>query len=99
MDEDRVPRLAAAGVRAARRDDDGGTARPVAHGRGNAYTPSALERLRGKGGPVLRALTRRFGFGPAAVPETAIDRLEEMIAATPVPPLGASFRPFSTMIG
>nr|WP_232425200.1 alpha/beta hydrolase [Pseudofrankia inefficax] len=56
---------------------------------GLRHTPSVLERLRGKGGTVSRALTRRFGFGPDAVPESTVDRLEKMIAATPVPVLGA----------
>jgi pimeloyl-ACP methyl ester carboxylesterase len=56
---------------------------------GMRYTPSLAERLRGKGGTLSRTLTRLIGFGPTDVPRPVVNRLEKMIAATPLPVVGA----------
>ncbi|CAJ59296.1 MULTISPECIES: alpha/beta fold hydrolase [Frankia] len=56
---------------------------------GLQHAPSLLERLRWRGSSASRALTRRLGFGVTRVPEPVVDSLEEMIANTPIPVVGA----------
>ncbi|WP_370657186.1 alpha/beta fold hydrolase [Frankia sp. ArI3] len=56
---------------------------------GMRHAPSLLERIRWRGSGVSRALTRRVGFGSTQVPEPVVDALEEMIASTPIPVVGA----------
>ncbi|WP_342435708.1 alpha/beta fold hydrolase [Pseudofrankia saprophytica] len=41
------------------------------------------------GSGLSRALTRRIGFGAAQVPEPVVDSLEQMVANTPIPVVGA----------
>ncbi|WP_157467519.1 alpha/beta fold hydrolase [Frankia sp. QA3] len=56
---------------------------------GMQHAPSLLERIRWRGSTLSRALTRRLGFGATQVPEPVVDSLEEMIASTPIPVVGA----------
>ncbi|WP_261574425.1 alpha/beta fold hydrolase [Frankia gtarii] len=56
---------------------------------GMQHAPSLLERIRWRGSSVSRALTRRVGFGSTRVPEPVVHSLEEMIASTPIPVVGA----------
>jgi len=56
---------------------------------GMRHTPALLERARWKGSALSRELTRRLGFGSADVPDTIVDRLEKMVADTPIPVVGA----------
>nr|WP_235014988.1 alpha/beta hydrolase [Parafrankia sp. Ea1.12] len=56
------------------------------------HSPSVLERARWRGSSLSRALTRRLGFGTTHVPGEVVDRLERMIADTPIPVVGAFLR-------
>ncbi len=56
------------------------------------HSPSVLERSRWRGSRLSRALTRRLGFGTTRVPDDVVDRLEKMIADTPMPVVGAFLR-------
>lgn len=56
---------------------------------GLRHAPPLVERVRRHGGTVSRRLTRRVGFGTAAVPEPVVADLEQMIASTPIPVVGA----------
>ncbi len=56
---------------------------------GLQHAPTLLERIRWRGSGVSRALTRRVGFGTTQVPEPVLHSLEEMIASTPIPVVGA----------